>query len=518
MSVKKRNSTLFLVAAMLSFMIPSAAQTTFQKRFLSIDAEPASVQQTFDGGYVALGFKGNSLQSGIFIIKTDANGDTSWTKIYRATSTTSPTTGFSIEQTADSAYVIGGEICCINNAGSDMFIIRMDVNGDSLWTRVLHNSGTGGALMVRQTPDGGFLVAGDYLNLLVKLSASGSAEWSKSYSPYVGTISDIQVVNGGYVLTGDEMAFMKIDTAGNFLLEKTYSALGYWPYGSALLSTFDGGFIIAGNIQDNSQFMHSYIFLVKTDSIGDTLWTRYYGQNGGNNQLYSIVQTNDGGYVFTGSTRAAFWMDTTIVISDFIVKINSSGDTLWTRTYPNGNFSCRGINKTNDGGLIITGSKLSGGWPYLVLAKTDSLGHTGCGEGSTPISNLPFVTTVSNLITADSSVVITERFPVISIFSGCTADSINCSSVGIPLISSVSESLFEIIPNPASEKFTIRFPSLISKGTVEIYSMLGGNVFIENISDKLETEIELKNVSSGMYLIKVYDGKSAYNSKIVIKN
>src|SRR4030042_5820903 len=83
----------------------------------------------------------------------------------------------------------------------------------------------------------------------------------------------------------------------------------------------------------------------------DTLWTRTYGGSDWD-EGYSILETSDGGYLVLGGT-ASFGQNQDI----YLIKINSDGDTLWTRLYGSSGYdagSC--IRETSDGGYIITGS------------------------------------------------------------------------------------------------------------------------------------------------------------------
>ena len=105
--------------------------------------------------------------------------------------------------------------------------------------------------------------------------------------------------------------------------------------------------------------------MIKTDSIGDTLWTKIYGDTISPCAVgYSIRLTNDGGFIVTG-----VWKD-----KIYLMKTNADGDTLWTRTFTEGKANC--VQQTSDGGYILVGSKyisaLTGYDVYVI--KTDSLG------------------------------------------------------------------------------------------------------------------------------------------------
>ncbi len=115
------------------------------------------------------------------------------------------------------------------------------------------------------------------------------------------------------------------------------------------------------------------VYLVKTDSLGDTLWTKTYGGNYPDYGL-SVIRTPDGGYIITGATLsygAGSW-------DVYLLKIDSLGNTLWTKTYGGGEGD-EGwfLSPTSDGGFIITGytESYGAGHADVYLIKTDSLGN-----------------------------------------------------------------------------------------------------------------------------------------------
>ena len=89
-----------------------------------------------------------------------------------------------------------------------------------------------------------------------------------------------------------------------------------------------------------------------------TLWGQGWEQNYdyGNNYVekcYSIIQTSDGGFVFTGDVQES-WGEYTQV---FVTKIDDNGIIVWTKEIGNEWWDYSySIQQTTDGGYIITGS------------------------------------------------------------------------------------------------------------------------------------------------------------------
>jgi hypothetical protein len=327
------------------------------------------VQQTSDGGYVAVGFT-YSFGAGngdVWLVKTDANGDTLWTRTY---GTSGDESGNSVRQTTDGGYIVAGFTGGF--VDYDVYLVKTDANGDTLWTRTYGGSGGEDAESVQQTTDGGYIIAGSTDSFgagrldfyLVKTDANGDTLWTRAYG---GDDWDIarsvqQTSDGGYVITGDTESFgggddrdvylVKTDSSGDTLWTRVYGGVSR-DVGESVQQTTDGGYMITGNTytpETDEDF-----WLLKTDANGDTLWTRTYGGIFGENGFCG-QQTTDGGYIMTGYTQS-FGAGGDDV---YLVKTDANGDTLWTRTYGGSSNDGGGfVQQTTDGGYIVSGYTMS---------------------------------------------------------------------------------------------------------------------------------------------------------------
>ncbi len=341
-----------------------------------------------------------------YLIKTNQQGDTLWTRAY-APSEEAPTGQFyCIQQTSDKGYIMIGYALAIGPSVSDyLWLVKTDSVGDTLWTRWYGGNENDYGCFVRQTTDGGYIITGctesfgGGKNLwILKTNSEGDTSWTRTLS---GTDEEEgfcvrQVAPTKYVIAGKRDGqyawLLQLGNSGT-LWSQTYGNGG--AFARNVQQTSDGGYILTGANGNG-------VYLVKTDSQGNEEWSRTYTANL-ENIGYCVEQTADGGYVLI-AWKNYNRFNSCKSCNGWLLKTDSTGDTLWTRTFawtPSGHNSLWAVHQTADGGYIIVGKTGTSDAPtaYDVwLVKTDSLGFVGIEE----IDNPPVVevaTTVDTHVT-----------------------------------------------------------------------------------------------------------------------
>ncbi len=342
-----------------------------------------AVQQTFDNGYIIIG-RTSAHGAGyydIYMIRTNTYGDTLWTKTYGGIN---DDVGYSVQQTYDSGYIITGWTESYGAGCSDVYLIKTDKNGDILWTRTYGGTDYDKGSSIQITADSGYIISGwtkSYGNsnenaYLIKTDKNGDTLWTRVYggSDNDWFMSIESAGNNDYIAVGATESFgsgdfdvflIRLNNRGDTLWARTYGGRGR-DWGMSVNRTQDDGFIITGGTNTYGSGDYN-IYLIKVNSYGDTLWTRTYGE-GDICVGYSVQQTNDDGYIITG------WSSWDVCL----IKTDKYGEMIWSKIYGgSGEDFGSSVRQTRDGGYIFVGKTYSFGVGShdVYLVKTDSFGN-----------------------------------------------------------------------------------------------------------------------------------------------
>lgn len=347
--------------------------------------EGNSVLQTADGGYVIVGVTG-SIGAGrddVYLVKTDANGDVVWTRAYGGSSWD---WGESVVQ-ASGGYLIAGGTYSFGAGASDVYLIRTDDNGDILWTRTFGGTDLDVGCSVHQTPDDGFIIAGwtrsfgagDSDVYLIKVDANGDSIWTTTYGGADGDVAySLDLTSDeGFIIAGmsssfgtgsDDVYLLRTNSNGDIIWAETYGGDASKDYAYSVQEISGGGYIAVGGTCLSSE-RGKDVYIVRTDADGDSLWTRIHGGPEGE-VGYAVRETDNDEFVIAGWT-VSFAVGASDV---YLVKIDANGGILWTKTYGDTGYDwSHGVEVTPEHGYIIVGGtdSFGAGDPDVYLIKTE---------------------------------------------------------------------------------------------------------------------------------------------------
>ncbi len=300
--------------------------------------------------------------------------------------------GFCAQSLAGGGFILVGTSLTLTNSWNDIFLVRTDCAGDTLWTRTIGGAGDDDGFSVCQTSDGGFAVAGtkstrppDSISAyIVRVDSAGTLVWTtrlrlsiQDYALSICETRDSGLAIAGIMGSGpygrSDGWLIRTNRFGDTLWTKTYGGSGDDGLRSILLLS-DDGFLLCGYTNTFGGGSFDF-YLVRTNAQGDTLWTRTYGGSD-YEAAWSVDAVDDSGFIVGGVVTRGAPPTQTSWFS--LVRINENGDTLWTSTIENAtNESSASVRHTRDGGFALVGTtSLPGRGADVLLVKTDQRGES----------------------------------------------------------------------------------------------------------------------------------------------
>ncbi len=174
----------------------------------------------------------------VWIVKTDNNGNLEWEKSLGGTKADQ---GHDIQTTSDGAYLIAGEVfsddvdVTENNGSTDAWLVKLDANGNIIWQNALGGSSADYVLSVQETEDGGSIAVGTSFSTngdvsgnqgssdvwIVKLDNNGNLLWEIPTGSSLAETADASLPLGNetIVIGGTQVSHLKTTTAeGNVVM------------------------------------------------------------------------------------------------------------------------------------------------------------------------------------------------------------------------------------------------------------------------------------------------------------
>ncbi|MBK7377892.1 MAG: T9SS type A sorting domain-containing protein [Ignavibacteriales bacterium] len=372
---------LIILALITAHTFQADAQDILWKKNIGLNTTDdfgRAVVEASDGGIVVAGYTASYGAGGldVWLIKTDADGDTLWTKTYGGVG---DDYAYSLKQTSDGGFVIGGATNSYGIGGLDYYLIKTNSLGDTLWTKAFGDISDDICYSIDLTADGGYALAGvrtynpDEDVWIIKVDSMGNYQWDKIYGeePEDDRGFDIkQTEDGSFIVSGSTGCntgpsnancdgwLIKIDSMGDTLWTRIFVGSDDSDYFESVSQTSDGGYIVTGTIANPTSGVAGDLWLLKTDSLGNVEWEKIYDYNNEYDIGYSVQQTIDGGYIVCGSGE---WD----IDYGWIIRTNEFGDTLWTKLIEsytlsplaNADTYCQSVIQAQNGDYIIAGSQ-----------------------------------------------------------------------------------------------------------------------------------------------------------------
>ena len=476
-----------LILVLLTTTYASGQAVLFNKIYPKPTGGGASaVIERHDGKYLIAGGTSNPTEfdDDINLLLVDSVGNLIWDKVIEKADAYEST--ISLMETSDYNYLISGLIWPYNLP----YLLLFDSDGNAIWDKEYPQGILGdGAFSIGETEGGDFffvessqsyMFLSNLFTTLYNVSETGETNWTKEYD-FANLRSVIRTTDNGFALVGitydstmvvsmweSEIILVKTNSEGDTLWSRTYASEQY-TNAYAVRQTADDGYIIAGFYENPLENMeYSRARLIKTNSEGDTLWTQKYDSLG--EPYYIAPCVHSSGYIMSSwrYVQGELFSPDTFFLQ--ITKLNTAGDIEWTREFDGGiREGGNNVTETSDGGFLLTGvSEASSYAPgNILLIKLDSIGDF----------------------------VISTNFPV-------GDKSANIS----------------VYPNPASEFITFKLNEN-DKGIreISIYNINGQKVKAIHNQLTNEVEVEINDFANGIYFYEITSSaKERFAGKFVV--
>jgi len=359
---------LFLLFSLTQILFANTPDTIWTKSYGSVELDYLnSISLTEDNCIIGVGFSRHCDENYCaWMFKSSSDGDLIWSKYYDFGYMTFFEDVICLP---DTTFLVLGTYSPSYYSYFDIILIKMNAFGDTLWMR---NIGGAEGRSIKLTQENELINLGLGFRenfgsdvYLVKTSLIGDTIWTKTYGgskdeypEKLETTSD-----DGYIIISTSRSFgnekiylIKTDSYGDTLWTKLYNPL-YDNEGKSVKETLDGGLLIVGFGRKEEVSQYSSAIIIRTNSSGDTIWTRIIEDDYYNN-LEDILVLSDTTYILAGGTGSYgaqvgdFWM----------LKINDHGDLIWNKIVGGHNYDmAMAIIEHYDGTYIIGGNTYSYG-------------------------------------------------------------------------------------------------------------------------------------------------------------
>jgi len=447
-------------------------------------------------------------------------------------------TGEDIQATADGGYIAVGSTASGGSGNTDVYLLKVDSSCNYEWSTAIGGSNNDWGYSVQQTFDKGYIVAsssnsygnGGYDAVLIKCDSLGSIQWQNTYggNDWDFAYSVTQTYDSGYVFCGEtynntnglaDVFVVKTDNLGDTLWTRTIGG-GLKDVGNAIIEASDSSIVVAGNrntITDSTQ-----AYLIKLSPTGTLIWDSLYGGNG-HEEIEGLIETQNNDYVMCG----AIGNDRDY----YLHRTDANGVSLWENPFvASGDEVAYDVVELNNGDLFFVGfteatgnggkdAKIflitSGGWWG---GQNSSFG----GSNDDVIKNITFgldgsmkmVGYTNSYGNGLNDLMIIDVDTVVP-YQQFTVDTIT-DALPISISENKDDGDLLVYPNPASSVVLVKSSKEIIK--IELKDIFGRVVKSKNTFSKREVNVNVSEFLKGIYIMSIYhDSDIIEVEKIIVQ-
>lgn len=495
---------LSLAAGALAFS--ATAQVQFQTTIdLGASEQASDIKQTSDGGYIVAGLQYATGSQTAFLLKLDQFGNVQWNKTYSGgyTSGSNLFTSYRVIQLNEGGYLLVGSTQSFGFTNAQIYVIKTDAFGDTLWTRTYGSSAGNDGNSIFEAEDGTYVIGGSFSFSgqrrmgVLRIKSDGSIRSESYYADGVACpfFECVKLADNrfGIIYTYSSMLVI-VDSVGTLL--------------SSIPLGFGSGFSVGAFEEPNGEFVTlnqisgligNAFGLVRTDFLGNTSLSKKYATSNDDTPR-EIIRAFSGNYILFG-------LSTSMNGPSFLqaMEVDTAGNVIWSNryNYASGAYhEAANIVATADGGYVMVGQHDRSGQFSdfdVYVVKTDALGQSGCNQSAyTPnvAAASPFPPPAVTPFTASLTNTGTSVPAIVSTITTVTP-TVLCLSVGVD--EHTEAVVADIYPNPVKDILHIRSknPGLFD---VTFFDVTGKTVHSSKITK--EAVIDVSAFPTGIYLLQ----------------